>query len=94
MPHPPELAMMTDPLTLEELGAIAATCAGSNHPLTGPEMTSSTAFDALEVDRSLRLAVIAEIERRFGMPLGQYAEHCLTPQELVAFANSQITSGA
>jgi len=81
--------MMTSPLTFDELARIVATYTGGQ-----VNVAPDTPFDVSHVGSGCLVAVIAEREHRFGMPLGAYAEKCNTPRELIEFANSQVTSGA
>lgn len=84
---------MHDPFTYQELADLMKESAGiSVDPL---EMAArpDTTFTDFGLDSLGLLAVVAEIEHRYGTPLGNDAEGCKTPAEFVGFVNAQITSG-
>lgn len=64
---------MTGPLTVDELGEIVTSCPGLDVDIARLVDAPHKSFDELGVDSSGVLVVIAELERRFGMPLGRYA---------------------
>ncbi len=85
--------MSDGPLTFDELASIITERAGI--PVDGEELASDPAqsFADLNVDSLGLLGIVAELERRYGIPLGPEAEQCASPHELLNFVNAQITSG-
>lgn len=82
--------MTVQRLTLEELAPLLATCCGAS--VTGEELAAApaTTFAELDVDSLGRIGLAAELSRRGGVALGQEAEECKTPYELVALFNAAI----
>ncbi|KWW98073.1 acyl carrier protein [Carbonactinospora thermoautotrophica] len=85
--------MSNGPLTFEELASVINSCAGV--PVSGEELAGDPlrSFADLNVDSLGLLGIVAELERRYGIPLGTEAEQCASPHELLNFVNAQITSG-
>jgi minimal PKS acyl carrier protein len=81
------------PFTYRELAELMKASAGVSADPLEMESRPEAGFDEFGLDSLGLLAVVAELEQRYGLPLGQDAEACKSPAELVGFVNSQITSG-
>ncbi|WFB11504.1 acyl carrier protein [Streptomyces sp. LX-29] len=85
---------MNNQLTYEEMAALMKSCAGLK---VDPAMLADRP-DALLADFGLDslglLAIVSELEQRYGTPITADADTCKTPQDLIAITNSAVTSGA
>lgn len=83
---------MHGPFTYEDLAELMKTTAGV--PADPLEMEARDAsFADFGLDSLGLMAVVANIEQNYGIPLGTDAERCKTPREFVGLVNSQLTSG-
>ncbi|MGY1638689.1 hypothetical protein ACI78V_18745 [Geodermatophilus sp. SYSU D00742] len=85
--------MIAGPLTLLELTeVVAAVCRrGSTPPPAAADPVP--AGNCLGLPSAAFDRVVAELERRFHLPLQAEARWCRTPVEFVALVNTQVTSG-
>lgn len=84
---------MDGPLTIDELASIMQSCAGIGVDTWRLQDRPGTTFEDLGLDSLGLLGVVAEVENRYGAPLGPDLERSRSPQEFVDLANAQMTSG-
>lgn len=80
-------------LNLAELAALMESSAGLNVSAAELESQPELSFADFGLDSLGLLGIIAELENRYGMQLGDDAEGCKSPHELVDLVNAQLTSG-
>lgn len=83
---------MDGPLTIAELASMMQSCAGVQVDARQLDNTDVT-FEELGIDSLGLLGVVAEVENRYGAPLGPDLERTRGPREFVGAVNSQLTSG-
>ncbi|GAA4968024.1 acyl carrier protein [Uniformispora flossi] len=84
---------MNGPFTYSELADLMKASAGISADPMEMEIRPEAEFGEFGLDSLGLIAVVSELEQRYGLPLGQDAEACKSPAQLVEFVNAQITSG-
>lgn len=84
---------MNGPFTYTELAELMKASAGISADPMEMEIRPESEFGEFGLDSLGLIAVVSELEQRYGLPLGQDAEACKSPAQLVDFVNAQITSG-
>lgn len=80
------------PLTYEELVPLIERCTGVR--VTAEQLAApDTEFVALGVDSLGLLGVVAELERRYAVPLGTDVEQAPSAPELIAAVNRELGEG-
>ncbi|MDI2128993.1 acyl carrier protein [Yinghuangia seranimata] len=76
-----------------ELARLMKETAGISADPMEMESRPDATFADFGLDSLGLMAVVAEIEHGYSVPLGPDAERCKSPHEFVALVNSQLTSG-
>jgi minimal PKS acyl carrier protein len=85
---------MSSRLTFEELASLMKSCAGLTVDPRAMESRQDSTFADFGLDSLGLLGIVAELENRHGMPLGQDAEQCKTPGAFLALVNDSLKAGA
>ncbi|GLF95482.1 acyl carrier protein [Streptomyces yaizuensis] len=80
-------------LSHEELAEVITRCAGARTDAAALRTTRPT-FQDLGVDSLGLLGIVAELEQMFGIRLGDDAERCSSPDELLATTNTLLREAA
>lgn len=73
-----------------ELAVLISRCAGVPLDAQGLAARSSATFDELGVDSLGLMGILAALENRYGVSLGEDANACETTQELKSLVNTAL----
>jgi minimal PKS acyl carrier protein len=86
------MTTMNGPVSYQELAALMNGRAGLSVDAQEMESRPDAAFAEFELDSLGLLGIVSELEKRYGLPIGEEAETCKTPREFLANVNSQLSA--
>jgi minimal PKS acyl carrier protein len=84
---------MSSQLTYDELALLMRKCAGLTVDPASLETRPQSGFDEYGLDSLGLLAIVGELEKRYGTPIHADADTCKTPGDFVSIINTSLTSG-
>ena len=85
---------MNGPVTFEELASLMKGRAGLSVDPEELENRHDSLFEEFGLDSLGLLGIVAELENRYGQPIGNEAETCKTPSDFLDLVNAQLKQGA
>jgi minimal PKS acyl carrier protein len=83
---------MNGPVSYDELAALMNSRAGLTVDPREMENRPDATFAEFELDSLGLLGIVAELEKRYGMPIGEQAEGCKTPRAFLDNVNGQLAA--
>ncbi|SEN62140.1 acyl carrier protein [Actinacidiphila rubida] len=83
---------MNGPVTFDELAALMKARAGLSVDPREMERRPDATFAEFDLDSLGLLGIVAELEKRYGSPLGNEAEGCKNPHAFLENVNNQLTA--
>jgi minimal PKS acyl carrier protein len=83
---------MNGPVTFDELAALMKARAGLTVDPREMERRPDATFAEFDLDSLGLLGIVAELEKRYGRPIGDQAEGCKSPHAFLDTVNNQLTA--
>ncbi|NEW74483.1 acyl carrier protein [Streptomyces rhizosphaericus] len=85
---------MSSQLSYGELATLMKRCAGLTVDPDTMQARPDSTFEEYGLDSLGLLAIVGELENRYGTPIEPGAESCKTPGDFLDVINTSLTSGA